>query len=84
MKILDIITPHDALDEGLKQDAQELANKAGAKIRNAANDVGERFNIKWLRRAESQGVSDHIDQMLTAAGKDLKRSLILQMLKECY
>lgn len=74
MKILDIITPHETLDEGLKQDAQELANKAGTKIRNTANDVGERFNIKWLRRAESQGVSNHIDQMLTTAGKDLKRS----------
>ena len=74
MKILDIITPHETLDEGLKQDAQELAKRAGTKIRNTANDVGERFNINWLRRAESQGVSNRIDQMLTKAGKDLKRS----------
>ena len=78
MKILEIINPHETLDEGWKQDAtsaaRSLANKAGTKIRNAANDVGERFNINWLRRAENQGVSNHIDQMLTKAGKDLKRS----------
>lgn len=74
MKILDIINPHETLDENLRTDAQELAKRAGTKIRNTANDVGERFNISWLRRAESQGVSNHIDQMLTTAGKDLKRS----------
>jgi hypothetical protein len=74
MKILDIITPDETLNENLKTDAQELAKRAGTKARDVANDVGERFNIKWLRRAESQGVSNHIDQLLTAAGKDLKRS----------
>jgi hypothetical protein len=71
MKILDIITPHETLDENY---AQELAKRAGTTIRNTANDVGERFNISWLRRAESQGVSNYIDEMLTRAGKDLKRS----------
>jgi hypothetical protein len=74
MKILEIITPHETLDENPRTDAQELAKQAGTTIRNTANDVGERFNISWLRRAESQGVSNHIDQMLTKAGKDLKRS----------
>jgi hypothetical protein len=67
MKILDIITPHNALDE------DRLSNFKN-KIKDVANDVGEFTGIRALRNAESTGVSKYIDDALNAAGKDLNRS----------
>jgi hypothetical protein len=69
MKILEIITPDQTLDEG-----KGIASDIMAKGKQIANDVGEFTGIRALRNAESTGVSKYIDDALNDAGKELKRS----------
>lgn len=71
MKILDIITPHETLDENAFTD---MMARGGKKIRDIANDVGEKADVSWLRTRESNKIADYVDDALTSAGKDLNRS----------
>ena len=71
MKILDIIIPHETLDENAFTD---MMAKGRQKVKDVANDVGERTGIRALRTRESNKIADYVDDALTSAGKDLKRS----------
>jgi hypothetical protein len=71
MKILDIITPHETLDENAFTD---LVAKGRQKAKDVANNVGELTGIRVLRTRESNKIADYVDNALTTAGKDLKRS----------
>jgi hypothetical protein len=71
MKILDIIIPHETLDETAFTD---LVAKGRQKAKDVANDVGELTGIRALRTRESNKIADYVDNALTTAGKDLKRS----------
>jgi len=71
MKILDIITPHETLDENAFTD---LMARSRQKVKDVANDVGELTGIRALRTPESKKIADYVDNALISAGKDLKRS----------
>jgi hypothetical protein len=71
MKILDIIIPHETLDENAFTD---MMAKGRQKVKDVANDVGELTGIRALRTRESNKIADYVDDALTSAGKDLKRS----------
>jgi hypothetical protein len=71
MKILDIITPHETLDENAFTD---LVAKGKSAARDVANTVGEYTGIRALRTRESNKIADYVDEALTKAGKDLNRS----------
>jgi hypothetical protein len=71
MKILDIITPHETLDENAFTD---LMTKGKSAARDVANTVGEYTGIRALRTRESNNIADYVDEALTKAGKDLNRS----------
>jgi len=67
MKILDIITPDETLDE-------DRLSKFKNKIKDVANTVGEYTGIRALKTRESNKIADYVDDALTSAGKDLNRS----------
>jgi hypothetical protein len=71
MKILDIIVPHQTLDENAFTD---LMARSRQKVKDVANDVGELTGIRALRTPESKKIADYVDNALISAGKDLKRS----------
>jgi len=71
MKILDIIIPHETLDENAFTDAMSRGRQ---KVKDVANTVGEYTGIRALRTRESNKIADYVDDALTSAGKDLNRS----------
>jgi hypothetical protein len=71
MKILDIIVPHETLDENTFTNMMARGKNAAKDI---ANTVGEYTGIRALRTRESNKIADYVDSALTSAGKDLNRS----------
>ena len=72
MKILDIITPHETLTEA--NPVTDWMARSGKKIRDIANDVGEKADVPWLRTLGSNKIDNYVEKLLKDAGKDLKRS----------
>jgi hypothetical protein len=75
MKILDIITPHETLDENAFTD---MMARGGKKIRDIANDVGEKADVSWLRTRKSNEIADYVEDSLKRANKDLTPSKALK------
>ena len=71
MKILEIIIPHETLDENV---FTGLMAKGKNAVRDVANTAGELTGIRALRTRESNKIADYVDNALTTAGKDLNRS----------